>query len=369
MPTHDTVQETTFYEELQNKEGLDLRDKRGKRHNLALVLLGVILALLRYRDGTLSSIHRSMENNQVKLCAALGVDNQKVVSRAHLPRLLGKVSRAAFEQLLSKYAKIELEGDEKKWFAGDGKELRGSIEKGDTRGEVSVQIVSHEDRAVVAQAFYNGTKESEKPCLQQLMEQSEVHSQKITADALHLHPAMTGSVHSASGIFIIGLKDNQRELLEDMIDHTEAFRPKTGHRTVDKGHGRLEIRKYSCFDVSGEYFESRWDKSGFSSLLRVERTRIVLKTNESSEETSYYISNGKAGNALEYFGAIRSHWSIEVKNHYRDVSLKEDQFRTKKSLLQGCWPTSGPLYWSYFDDGNQRISWLKCTNFRMTLTN
>lgn len=154
-----------------------------------------------------------MENNQVKLCAVLGVDNQKVVSRTHLPRLLGKVNRAAFEQLLSRYAKIELEEGAKKWFAGDGKELRGSIEKEDNRGEVSVQIVSHEDRAVIGQAFYNGTKESEKPCLQQLMEHTEVHSQQITADALHLHPSMTESVHGASGIFVIGLKGNQKELL------------------------------------------------------------------------------------------------------------------------------------------------------------
>lgn len=52
-----------------------------------------------------------------------------------------------------------------------------------------------------------------------------------------------------------------------MKDHTEAFKPKMEHRTVDKGHGRLEIREYSCFDISEEYFESRWDKYGFRSLL------------------------------------------------------------------------------------------------------
>jgi len=37
MTTHDKAQETTFYEKLRNKSGLDLRDNRGKRHNLALV--------------------------------------------------------------------------------------------------------------------------------------------------------------------------------------------------------------------------------------------------------------------------------------------------------------------------------------------
>lgn len=365
MLTHDTVQETTFYEELQKQPGLDLRDNRGKRHNLALVLLGVIIGLLRKRDGNLSSIHRSMENNQEKLCTALRIDNENVVSRSHLPRILAKVNRGAFEQLLFQYFKMELGEEEKKWFAGDGKELRGSIEKGDKRGEVSVQLVHHEDGAVIGQAFYNGTKESEKPCLQQLIQQTEVQSQQITADALHLCPAMTEPIHHAGGVFVIGLKDNQKELLEDMMDHTHAFKPKAKHRTVDKGHGRLEIRNYACFDVRGEYFESRWQNSGFSSLLRVQRTRTVLKTNESSEETTYYISNGKSENALEYFQAIRNHWTIEVNNHYRDVSLKEDHLRTKKSLLQGYWPLSEQLSSSFFEDGTQPMSSLKWSDFRI----
>ena len=93
-------QETTFYEELQNSPNIDLRDNRGKRLNLALVLVGVVIGLLRKRDGVLSSIHRSMKNNHEHLCLALGIDNEKVISRAHLPRILMKVNRWAFENLL-----------------------------------------------------------------------------------------------------------------------------------------------------------------------------------------------------------------------------------------------------------------------------
>lgn len=326
-------QETTFYEDLQKSKDLDLRDNRGKRHNLCLVLMGLMLALLRKRDGGLSSIHRSMENNQEKTCESLGIDNEKVVSRSHLPILLGKVNRSVLENLLMKHYGIELEEEQKHWFAGDGKELRGSIEKGDNRGEVSVQIVSHADKAIVGQAFYNGSKESEKPCLKQLVQQTGVDKQCFTADALHLYPDMTEAIHQAGGVFVIGLKDNQKELLTDMIDHTEAFGSVAKNETVDKGHGRLEVRRYSCFDISEEYVESRWKDSGFSSFIRVDRTRTVLKTNESSKETSYYISNGKADNATGYFEAIRNHWAIEVNNHYRDVSLREDLFRTKKKPI------------------------------------
>ena len=130
MATYTKEQETTFYEEIQNCEGLDLRDSRGKIHDLAFVLLGLIIGLLRNRDGNLSSIHRSMKNTHEELCELLNLDIESVISRSHLPRLLKKVASKRFEELVYKWFEIELDEIEKKWFAGDGKELRGSIEKG-----------------------------------------------------------------------------------------------------------------------------------------------------------------------------------------------------------------------------------------------
>ncbi len=165
-------QETTFYELLQNNAGLDLRDNRGKVHNLAYVLLGLTLGLLRKRDGCLSSIHRGMVNKNSELCLFLGIENEKVISRSHLPVLLSKVNLGCFEGLLFANYGIELSEAEKSWFAGDGKELRGSIEKGDKRGEVIVHLVRHGDGEVLGQSFYNGKKESEKRCLRDLLESS-----------------------------------------------------------------------------------------------------------------------------------------------------------------------------------------------------
>ncbi|MGI8884309.1 MAG: hypothetical protein ACR2IA_08695 [Pyrinomonadaceae bacterium] len=53
----------SFFGKLQNAEGLDLRDNRGKRHDLAVVLVGVTLAVLSNRDGSLSSIQRHLKNH------------------------------------------------------------------------------------------------------------------------------------------------------------------------------------------------------------------------------------------------------------------------------------------------------------------
>ncbi len=338
MPTYDKEKGTTFYGELQKLEGLDKRDNRGKRHDLPFVLLGVILGLLRKRDGKLSSIHRSMSNTHGQLCQLLGCQIEKVVSRAQLPRLLSKVDLYSFDSLLFEYYSITLSAEEKKWFAGDGKELRGSIEPGSKRGEVLVQLVGHEDRGVLGQANYNGKKESEKTCLINLIKSKKAAGQKITADALHLSPTMTRLIEKADGIYIIGLKANQQGLLADMQQYAKWAKPIGNQTTLEKGHGRLEERSYFQYDVGKEYFGQRWQASGFRSLFKVIRKTTHIKTNGQSLETAYYLSNGGLSGPVtqpeEYFKAIRTHWSVEVVNHIRDVGLDEDGFRTKKSLLQ-----------------------------------
>ena len=48
---------------------------------------------------------------------------------------------------------------------------------------------------------------------------------------------------------------------------------------------------------------------------------------------SYYVSNQQPSGQLEaneLFNAIRGHWVVEVMHHKRDVTLSEDDLRTKK---------------------------------------
>ncbi len=35
--------------------------------------------------------------------------------------------------------------------------------------------------------------------------------------------------------------------------------------------------------------------------------------------------------------AIRLHWSVETNNHIRDVSLREDEMRSKKRVYKKQW--------------------------------
>ncbi len=333
MGTHIKAQETTFYQELQNCEGLDLRDSRGKIHELSFVLLGLIIGLLRNRDGNLSSLHRSIVNTHESLCTSLNLDIRKPISRAQLPRLLKLVSLERFEALMYKWFEVRLNPDEKKWFAADGKELRGSITKGSTRGEARVQLVEQTEKRVQCNAYYHGEKESEKTCLQALILEQGLCNQKITADALQLCPALTEQIQTADGVFLIGLKNNQKELLQDMKDHAATFAPVHTYTSIDKGHGRIEKRGYQLYDISGEYFDPRWANTKFRSLVVVNRQRTDWKGENTRQETSYYISNGDTKKNNEYFDAIRNHWAVEVDHYIRDVTLKEDAMRTKEKQI------------------------------------
>jgi len=194
-------------------------------------------------------------------------------------------------------------------------------------------LVRHKDGNVLGQAFYNGKKESEKPCLQGLIEQTGAKNQKITTDALHLSPSTTEPINQAGGVFIIGLKNNQEILCTAMKNYATKATVIDQIVTVEKGHGRVERRSYFHYDISGQTFAKRWEKTEFKSLFKVQRERFICNAEKESNEVDYYISNGEKAKEEDYFQAIRNHWSVEVSNHIRDVTFKEDQLKTKKKAV------------------------------------
>jgi predicted transposase YbfD/YdcC len=332
LANQEAAQSTTFFIGLQNSVDIDLRDPRGKHHNLAFVLLGVTIGLLRKRDGVLSSVHRSMVNMHSQICKALNIDNQLVISRSHLPILLKHVCVETLGKLIFTHFGIELTAKEKAWFAIDGKELRGTILTGDKRGEAIVLAVRHEDRSVYSQGYYNGSKSSEQPVVRQLLEDNNLASQQLTMDALHFNPTTLNMITAQGGSYIIGLKGNQGEIQGDMEQLFRITRSKYEFYGEETGHGRKETRKYCCVDVRGEYFDKRWTKTKFATAIMVTRTRYIKATNKFSSEVSYYMSNEIVTNleqAQILYQAIRKHWSVETNNHVRDVSFMEDALQTK----------------------------------------
>lgn len=331
-PTPCPIKTITFFQILQQTPGLDTRDNRGKKHSIALVVTGVVLALCCGRDGSLSSLHRHMVSKFDSLCQAIGQESAKPISRAQLPLLLAKVNGVLFANLLFEWFEIELDANLKRWFALDGKELRGSIESGHTRGEACVSALAHESQEVVQQAYYNGAKESEKPTVRQLLNETGLYSQKLTLDALHLNPLTVNAINGAEGVYVIGLKSNQAHLYRHCL--CQALIHQAAYERTDvaqRAHGRIDQRSYRCFTLAGCILAPRWKDAGLKMLIIVKRSRHNLAGSLLSEEVSYFLSNRlptTQAEADDLFDAIRQHWRIEAMHYVRDVTLAEDALRT-----------------------------------------
>jgi predicted transposase YbfD/YdcC len=122
---------------------------------------------------------------------------------------------------------------------------------------------------------------------------------------------------------VLALKDNHPQVLAEISAFlTDA--DQRGELTVweetDKGHGRLERRRY-CQSDQLAWFADRAKWEHLTSVLLVERT----VQGETTSERHYYLSSLPV-DPQRLAGFIRGHWSIENGLHWSlDVTFGEDR--------------------------------------------
>ena len=100
-------------------------------------------------------------------------------------------------------------------------------------------------------------------------------------------------------------------------------------KTVEKGHGRIDIRE--CWTISDPQhfpdFRTSQQWSGLLTLVKIRRERRL--DGKVSVEVVYYISSLPKP-APPMLNAIRAHWQIENGLHWvLDVDFREDDHRTR----------------------------------------
>jgi hypothetical protein len=99
-------------------------------------------------------------------------------------------------------------------------------------------------------------------------------------------------------------------------------------RTVDKGHGRLEVRTLRLTSILTKQQEWAGLKQGFE--LTRERTIKGVKTVEVVHGITS-LGREQGADAERMLGLVREHWGIENGSHHRrDVTLGEDASRIRK---------------------------------------
>jgi predicted transposase YbfD/YdcC len=221
-------------------------------------------------------------------------------------------------------------------IAVDGKTARGS--KDSFRGQDAIHLVSawaSETGLLLGQRQID-EKSNEITAVPELLKLLFIKGCIVTVDALNCQKDSARTVIEREADYIFALKANHRQLHQDVIDWFDWARKRdfrdvkhSFHQTVNKGHGRLEIRR--CWAIhdplaleSLGYYEG-W--AGLRTVVMVERQRQIADRTQT--ETVYYISSLPA-DARRILNATRAHWTVENTFHWTmDVIFGEDTTRVR----------------------------------------
>ena len=218
--------------------------------------------------------------------------------------------------------------------AMDGKTVRGTLGHA-SEGQPSVHLLSLYEcqSGIVLTQRAVKSKENEISAAAALVHPALVKGRLLSSDAMHTQKKWCAYVHGYGGYYLTIVKKNQPQMYQDLVDFFED--PEAEHqdwqysKSVQKGHGRLELREIWSSTQMNEWFETEW--AGVAQVFRLRRH--VKDSDKEREETVYGLTNlpRKKANASRLLAFQQAHWRIENRLHWRrDVTLGEDacQVRT-----------------------------------------
>lgn len=305
----------------------DPRVDRSKEHDLVDILVIALCTILVGGD----SFYDMEEFAQVRL------DWLKTFLRLHH----GAPSHDTFNRVFQALENQQLADSLSRWtqsvrallggevVALDGKSVRRALNRGEDF-RVIVSAWATESGLLLGQRKVRD-KSNEITAVPELLRALELAGCIVTADAMHCQKNIAQEIIEADAHYVLALKGNQgtafaevKSFLDDAVKHNDpslAF-----SETVEKGHGRLETRRY----WQSEKLDWYADKAQWEALRSVGLVESVRETNgHRSVERRYYLSSLPVD--IQCFAkAVRGHWSIENQLHWvLDVVFGEDQARAR----------------------------------------
>ena len=217
----------------------------------------------------------------------------------------------------------------------DGKAISGT-HRGFNSGTYPLYLVNvlcQESGLTLSQMRAEGPGHGEIFAAEECLEKLMLEGTLVTMDAGIGVKRISDKIRERNGDYLLPLKKNQKYSLKVVKELFEEKKRKSEDaESSEKGRGREEKRSVRVLKVTTKdhaYLENWKD---LKTAIEIKRERKVLKTEEKTQQTFYYISSRKLS-AFEALKAIRNHWLIENKLHWGlDVSFLEDSWKVRERI-------------------------------------
>jgi predicted transposase YbfD/YdcC len=319
---------------------LDPRINRRKDHDLVDILVIAVCTLLCAGE-TFNDMEDFGKAKYEWFKTFLGLRNG-IPSHDTFNRVFAALDPKEFLDCFLRWTQSLRQAVSQEIVALDGKALRRAL----NRDQSVKYVVSAwaESNGLVLGQLKVADKSNEITAVPELLRVLELGGCIVTIDAMGCQRKIAREIIEADADYVLALKGNQETVHEEVKSFLDATllelqtpRPPgaklskaaatlAAWETVEKDHGRIEIRRYYQSDHL-DWFADRSKWEGLKSVGMVESLREV--NGKTTVERRYYLGSLLLG--VETFArAVRSHWGVENKVHWiMDVCFREDQSRAR----------------------------------------
>jgi predicted transposase YbfD/YdcC len=309
----------------------DPRLDRKKLHKLIDILVITLCAVICGAE-TWEDIERFGEAKYEWFKTFLELPNG-VPSHDTLWRVFSLLDPEQFEKSFIEWMKSCVELSAGTIIPIDGKRLRAS-NGSSLSNKAAIHMVSAFSSAnglVLGQRKIDD-KSNEITAIPKLLETLYLKGCIVTIDAMGCQKNIAEKIISQGADYVLALKENHKNLYDDVklyldtiADNTLKNVPHQIVETNDKGHGRVEARRYYITEAI-DWLEGKKLWKNLKSIGMVESERSV--NNITSIERRYFLTS-LSENVDIFSNAVRVHWSIENNLHWvLDVAFGDDKSKT-----------------------------------------